>query len=208
MAQYFSVHPFNPQPRLLRQAAQLLGKSGLVAIPTDSSYAVVAALDDKRAAEALRRLRGVDERHHLTLLVADLSEIGQLARVDNKQYRLLKAAMPGAFTFIMQATHEVPRRLSHPSRKTIGVRMPDHPVVRELLKETGPLLSSTLIPPGETEALNDPVEIRARFEHELAAVIEGGPCPNRSTTVVDLTGPAPEVLRLGRGDPKLIGIEG
>lgn len=159
MAQYFSVHPENPQPRLLKQAALLLGRGNLLAIPTDSSYAVVAALEDKQAADALRQLRGIDERQHLTLLARDLADLGQLARVDNTQYRLLKTATPGPFTFIMEATREVPRRLSHPSRKTIGLRVPDHPVVRGLLAETGPLLSSTFIPAGETEALNDPEEI-------------------------------------------------
>lgn len=206
MAQYFSVHPENPQPRLLKQAAVLLGGGNLLAIPTDSSYAIVAALDDKQAADALRRLRGIDERHHLTLLVRDLADLGQLARVDNTQYRLLKTATPGPFTFIMEATREVPRRLSHPSRKTIGLRVPDHPVVRGLLAETGPLLSSTLIPAGETEALNDPEEIRSRYEHQLAGVIEGGACPGQPTTIIDLTGSTPEIIRLGRGDPALIGL--
>jgi len=206
MAQYFSVHPENPQPRLLKQAAVLLGRGSLLAIPTDSSYAIVAALDDKQAADALRRLRGIDERQHLTLLVRDLADLGQLARVDNTQYRLLKTATPGPFTFIMEATREVPRRLSHPSRKTIGLRVPDHPVVRALLAETGPLLSSTLIPAGETDALNDPEEIRSRYEHQLAGVIEGGACPGQPTTVIDLTGPTPEIIRLGRGDPALIGL--
>ncbi len=206
MAQYFSVHPENPQPRLLKQAALLLGRGNLLAIPTDSSYAVVATLDDKQAADALRRLRGIDERQHLTLLVRDLADLGQLARVDNTQYRLLKTATPGPFTFIMEATREVPRRLSHPSRKTIGLRVPDHPVVRALLAETGPLLSSTLIPAGETEALNDPEEIRSRYEHQLAGVIEGGACPGQPTTVIDLTGSTPEIIRLGRGDPALIGL--
>lgn len=206
MAQYFSVHPENPQPRLLKQAAVLLGKGNLLAIPTDSSYAVVAALEDKQAADALRRLRGIDERQHLTLLARDLADLGQLARVDNTQYRLLKTATPGPFTFIMEATREVPRRLSHPSRKTIGLRVPDHPVVRGLLAETGPLLSSTFIPAGETEALNDPEEIRSRYEHQLAGVIEGGACPGQPTTVIDLTGSIPEIVRLGRGDPALIGL--
>ncbi len=208
MAQYFSVHPENPQPRLLKQAATLLRQGALLAIPTDSSYALVAALDDKQAADALRQLRGVDERHHLTLLARDLADLGQLARVDNSQYRLLKASTPGPFTFIMEATREVPRRLSHPSRKTIGLRVPDHPVVRGLLAETGPLLSSTLIPAGETEPMNDPEEIRARYERVLAGIIDGGACPGRPTTVVDLTGSEPQIIRLGGGDPIILGIRG
>src|SRR5690606_222505 len=150
--------------------------------------------------------RGIDPRQHLALLVRDLAELGQLARVDNSQYRMLKAGTPGPFTFIMEATRDVPRRLSHPSRKTIGLRVPDHPVIRELLAETGPLLSSTLIPPGETEALNDAEDIRAQFEHQLAGIIDAGACPGRPTTMVDLTGREPEILRLGRGDPAILGL--
>src|SRR5690606_4038652 len=182
------------------------GRGNLLAVPTDSTYALVAALDDKQAVDALRRLRGIDERQHLTLLVRDLAELGQLARVDNTQYRLLKTATPGPFTFIMEATREVPRRLSHPSRKTIGLRVPDHPVVRGLLAGTGPLLSSTLIPAGETDALNDPEEIRARFERQIAGVIEGGACPGQPTTVINLTGSVPVIVRLGRGDPASLGL--
>jgi len=147
MAQFFSVHPTNPQPRLLKQAAQLLRDGGLAAVPTDSSYAVIARLDDKAAADGLRRLRGLDERHHLTLICRDLAQIGHFARVDNRQYRLLKAATPGPYTFILEATREVPRRVSHPSRKTIGIRVPEHPVTLGLLELVGePLLSTTLIP--------------------------------------------------------------
>ncbi|OZI30585.1 threonylcarbamoyl-AMP synthase [Bordetella genomosp. 10] len=207
MAQFFSVHPANPQPRLLKQAAQLLRDGGLAAVPTDSSYAVIARLDDKAAADGLRRLRGLDERHHLTLICRDLAQIGHFARVDNRQYRLLKAATPGPYTFILEATREVPRRVSHPSRKTIGIRIPEHPVTLGLLELVGePLLSTTLIPEGETEALNDGEVIRERYEHELAAVIDSGACPKESTTVIDLTGPEPQVLRRGRGDPALLGI--
>jgi tRNA threonylcarbamoyl adenosine modification protein (Sua5/YciO/YrdC/YwlC family) len=206
MAQFFSVHPENPQPRLLKQAAQLLRDGGLVAVPTDSSYAVIARLDDKAAADGLRRLRGLDERHHLTLLCRDLAEIGHFARVDNRQYRLLKAATPGPFTFILEATREVPRRVSHPSRKTIGIRVPDHPVTLGLLEQMGePLLSTTLIPDGETEAMNDPEAIRERYQHEVAAVIDSGACPKEPTTVVDLTDDA-VIVRRGRGDPSLLGI--
>lgn len=208
MAQYFSVHSANPQPRLLRQAAQLLREGGLVALPTDSSYAVVAPLDDKAAADALRRLRGLDERHHLTVLCRDLAEIAQFARVDNAQYRLLKGATPGPWTFILEATREVPRRVSHPSRKTIGIRVPDHPVALALLElASGAVMSTTLIPEGETLPLNDPEEIRRRYQHELAAVIDAGACSLDPTTVLDLTTDPVQVLRVGKGDPARLGLQ-
>ncbi|ARP77526.1 L-threonylcarbamoyladenylate synthase [Bordetella genomosp. 6] len=208
MALLLTLHPENPQPRLIKQAAQWLSDGGLVAVPTDSSYAVVAPLDDKAAADALRRLRGLDERHHLTLLCRDLAEIGQFARVDNKQYRLLKAATPGPWTFILEATREVPRRVSHPSRKTIGIRVPAHAVALALLEQVGaPLLSTTLIPRDEEDALNDPEIIQERYQHELAAVIDAGACPQTPTTVVDLTGAEPAVLRRGGGDPAALGLD-
>jgi tRNA threonylcarbamoyl adenosine modification protein (Sua5/YciO/YrdC/YwlC family) len=207
MSQYFEVHPLNPQPRLLKQAAQLLHDGGVLAVPTDSSYALVCHLDDKAAAEQLRRLREVDDKHHLTLLCRDLSALATVARVDNRQYRMLKAATPGPYTFILEATKEVPRRLSHPSRRTIGLRVPDHPVLQELLALFGePLLATTLIPPGETEALNDPHEIRERYEKRLQAVIDAGACPMQPTTVVDLSGDEPVLLREGRGDPARLGL--
>ncbi|MVW71586.1 L-threonylcarbamoyladenylate synthase [Bordetella sp. 15P40C-2] len=207
MAIFFSIHPDNPQPRLLKQAAQWLNDGGLVAVPTDSSYAVVARLDDKAAADGLRRLRGLDDRHHLTLICRDLAEIGHFARVDNKQYRLLKAATPGPWTFILEATREVPRRVSHPSRKTIGIRVPDHLVTLGLLDAVGaPLLSTTLIPQGEEEALNDAEIIQERYAHQLAAVIDAGACPQLPTTVIDLTGDEPAVMRHGRGDPATLGL--
>src|SRR5215208_5042346 len=156
MAQYFDVHPENPQARLLKQAAALLERGGVVAIPTDSSYALACHLDDKAAVDQLRHIRGVDQRHHLTLLCRDLSELANYARVDNRQYRLLKAATPGAYTFILEATREVPRRVSHPQRKTIGLRVPDHRVLQELLSlHGGPLLATTLIPAHEADSLND-----------------------------------------------------
>jgi tRNA threonylcarbamoyl adenosine modification protein (Sua5/YciO/YrdC/YwlC family) len=208
MSQYFEVHPANPQPRLLKQAAQILHHGGVAAIPTDSSYALVCHLDDKAAAEQLRRIRGVDERHHLTLLCRDLSEVASYARVDNKQYRLLRAGTPGPFTFILEATKEVPRRVSHPSRRTIGLRVPDHAVTRALLDLLGqPLLATTLIAPDESEPMNDPERIRARFEKVVQAIVDAGACPMRPTTVVDLTGDPPVLLRLGRGDPALLGID-
>jgi tRNA threonylcarbamoyl adenosine modification protein (Sua5/YciO/YrdC/YwlC family) len=208
MSQYFEVHPANPQPRLLKQAAQILHHGGVAAIPTDSSYALGCHLDDKAAAEQLRRIRGVDERHHLTLLCRDLSEVASYARVDNKQYRLLRAGTPGPFTFILEATKEVPRRVSHPSRRTIGLRVPDHAVTRALLDLLGqPLLATTLIAPDESEPMNDPERIRARFEKVVQAIVDAGACPMRPTTVVDLTGDPPVLLRLGRGDPALLGID-
>jgi tRNA threonylcarbamoyl adenosine modification protein (Sua5/YciO/YrdC/YwlC family) len=207
MALLFSVHPANPQRRLLKQAAHWLNEGGLLAIPTDSSYAVVACLGDKAAAEALRRLRGLDERHPLTLLCRHLAEIGHFARVDNWQYRLIKAATPGPWTFILQATREVPHRVSHSSRKTIGIRVPDHTVALGLIEEVGaPLLSTTLIPKNEDEALNDAEVIRERYAYELAVIIDAGACARSPTTVIDLTGTKPLVLRRGRGDPSVLGL--
>lgn len=207
MTQRFEVHPQNPQPRLLKQAAQILHEGGIAALPTDSSYALVCRLDDKAAAEALRRMRQVDDKHHLTLLCRDLSELARFARVDNRQYRLLKLGTPGPFTFILEATKEVPRRLSHPSRRTIGLRVPDHPIAHELLALFGePLLATTLIPPGESEALNDPDEIVERFGHQLQAVVDAGACPHQPTTVVDLSGDTPTLLRQGRGDLARLGL--
>lgn len=207
MTQLFVVHSQNPQARLLRQAGQLLAGGGLVAVPTDSSYAVLARLDDKAAADALRRIRGLDERHHLTLLCRDLAEIGHFARVDNAQYRFLKKATPGPWTFILEATREVPRRVSHPSRKTIGIRVPDHRIALELIEHAGsPLMSTTLIPEGEDEPLNDAQEIYRRYGNQLAAVIDGGACPLMPTTVLDLTGPAPQIVRRGQGNLAGLGI--
>jgi tRNA threonylcarbamoyl adenosine modification protein (Sua5/YciO/YrdC/YwlC family) len=207
MSQLFEVHPDNPQPRLLKQAAQILHAGGVAAVPTDSSYALVCHLDDKAAAERLRKIRQVDDKHHLTLLCRDLSELANYARVDNQQYRLLKHATPGPYTFILEATKEVPRRLSHPSRRTIGLRVPEHKVLQLLLSELGqPLLATTLIPPGETEAMNDPREIRERFQKQLQAVVDAGACPMQPTTVIDLSGAEPVLVRQGRGDPAALGL--
>ena len=207
MSQLFEVHPQNPQPRLLKQAAQILHGGGIAAIPTDSSYALVCHLDDKGAAEALRRVRGVDDRHHLTLLCRDLSELANYARVDNRQFRLLKLGTPGPYTFILQATKEVPRRVSHPQRRTIGLRVPDHRVTQALLAELGqPLLATTLIPPGEDEPMNDPQAIRERFQKLLQAVVDAGACPMQPTTVVDLTDDDPVLVRVGRGNPTALGL--
>ena len=207
MAQYFELHPDNPQPRLLKQAAALLTQGGVLAVPTDSSYALVCHLDDKTASDRLRALRGVDDKHHLTLLCRDLSELSTYAKVDNQQFRLLKAATPGPFTFILEATKEVPRRLSHPSRKTIGLRVPEHKVLLDLLAQHGaPLLATTLIPAGETEPLNDAQDIRERYEHQLAGVLDAGACSLEPTTVVDLSSDAPTLLRQGGGDITLLGL--
>lgn len=208
MAQIFVVHPENPQSRLLQQAGELLQKGGLVAVPTDSSYAIVARLDDKDAANNLRRIRGLDERHHLTLLCRDLADISHFAKVENAQYRVLKMATPGPWTFILPATKEVPRRVSHPSRKSIGIRVPNHKVTRALIDAFGsPLLSTTLIPSGEDLPLNDAQEIFQRYQHDLAAVVDGGPCPFEPTTVIDMTTENPQVTRLGSGDPTQLGID-
>jgi tRNA threonylcarbamoyl adenosine modification protein (Sua5/YciO/YrdC/YwlC family) len=212
MPQYFEVHPHNPQPRLLTQAVELIKRGGVLAIPTDSSYALVCQLDDKAAVDKLRRIRQVDERHHLTLLCADLSELASYAKVDNQQYRLLKLATPGAFTFILDASKEVPRRVSHPSRKTIGLRVPDHNVVHELLALYGaPLLGTTLIMPGDTQPLNEPDEIREQLRHAVDGVLDAGACTLQPTTVLDLTpmrtGGAPEVVRDGAGDWRALGLE-
>ncbi|MBC7481040.1 MAG: threonylcarbamoyl-AMP synthase [Rhizobacter sp.] len=207
MSQYFEVHPENPQTRLLKQAVQILHAGGIAAIPTDSSYALVCHLDDKTAAENLRRIRGVDDKHHLTLLCRDLSELASYARVDNKQYRLLKLGTPGPFTFILEATKEVPRRLSHPSRRTIGLRVPAHAVTQALLELLGqPLLATTLIAPGEAEPMNDPHEIRDHFQKRIQAVVDAGACPMQPTTVVDLTEEPPVLVRQGRGDARLLGL--
>ena len=211
MAQFLQVHPDNPQPRLLKQAVQLLERGGIVAVPTDSSYALVCHLDDKAAIEHMRRIRQVDDKHHLTLMCRDLSELANYARVDNRQYRLLKAATPGAYTFILEATKEVPRRVSHPQRKTIGLRVPLNKTLLDLLELHGaPLLATTLIAPGETDPMNDAEEIRDRFEHDLAAVIDAGACALQPTTVVDLTpmdgGSDPEVIRQGRGPLSALGL--
>ncbi len=207
MAQYFDVHPDNPQARLLKQAVALLEKGAVLAVPTDSSYALVCHLDDKAAVDNLRRIRGVDDKHHLTLLCRDLSELASYARVDNAQYRLLKSATPGPYTFILEASKEVPRRVSHPSRKTIGLRVPEHTVLQALLAlHEGALLATTLIPPGEQLPLNDAGDIRSRFEKLVAGVIDAGACPLEPTTVIDLTGAQPQLIRQGRGDPARFGL--
>jgi tRNA threonylcarbamoyl adenosine modification protein (Sua5/YciO/YrdC/YwlC family) len=207
MTQYFEVHPQNPQARLIRQAAQIIQGGGIVAAPTDSAYALVCRLDDKAAVEKLRRIRGVDEKHHLTLLVRDLSEIATYARVDNRQYRQLKAVTPGPYTVILEATKEVPRRLSHPSRKTIGIRVPENAILLALLEALGePLIGTTLQLPGDEQMLSDPDEVRERLDRQIELVIDGGAGTLEPTTIVDLTGPDAELVREGRGDPAAFGL--
>ena len=200
MAQYFEIDPRHPQPRLIARAAEILRAGGVIAYPTDSCYALGCHTGDKDAMLRLRRIRRVDERHHFTLMCRDLSELGAYARVDNARYRLLKALTPGSYTFILEATRELPRRLLHPRRRTIGLRVPDHPVAQALLAALGePLLSSTLALPDDEFPLNDGREIRRRLEHDVELVLDGGPCGTEPTTVVDLTGPAPQIVREGKG---------
>ncbi|MDH5205193.1 MAG: L-threonylcarbamoyladenylate synthase [Hylemonella sp.] len=207
MAQYFEVHPDNPQPRLLKQAVALLTQGSVLAVPTDSSYALVCHLDDKAAVDRMRQIRGIDDKHQLTLLCRDLAELANYARVDNAQFRLLKAATPGPYTFILEATKEVPRRVSHPSRKTIGLRVPDHRALQALLELHGaPLLATTLILPGDSDPLNDAQEIRERLERQVAGVLDAGACPLEPTTVVDLSEGEVTLLRLGRGDAGVLGL--
>ena len=207
MTQLFSVHPDNPQPRLLKAAAALLQQGEVLAVPTDSSYALVCHLDDKAAVDQLRRIRGLDDKRLLSLICRDLSELASYARVDNTQFRLLKLGTPGPFTFILEASKEVPRRVSHPHRKTIGLRVPEHSVLLDLLElHEGPLLATTLILPGDDEPLNDPDEIIERLGKQVAGVIDAGACALEPTTVIDLSGDVPEVLRRGRGDPAELGL--
>lgn len=201
MSQFFQIHPDSPQPRLIRQAVAILREGGLIAYPTDSSYALGWRIDDKTAMERVEQLRQTDRTHNFTVVCRDLADIGTYARIENAQFRLLKAATPGPFTFILLATRELPRRLHNPKRKTIGIRIPDNAIARALLDELGePMMSSTLILPDEELPLNDPYEIRERLEHRLDLVIDGGPCPLEPTTVLDLTDPPPQLLRQGRGD--------
>jgi len=207
MSQFFQIHPDNPQLRLIKQAVQIISQGGIVAIPTDSCYALVCHLDDKDAVARLRRIRGVDEKHHLTLLCRDLSEIALYAKVDNSQYRMLKAVTPGPFTMILEATKEVPRRLSHPSRKTIGLRVPENPITRALLDELKqPLLATTLILPDHDEPLTDPLEIREQLEKLVELVIDGGYCTTLPTTVIDMSDGEPVLVRQGRGNASQFGL--
>lgn len=208
MAQFFTIHPDSPQSRLIRQSVEIFRSGGVVAYPTDSSYALGCILGEKDAQERIRAIRGVDENHHFTLVCRNLAEIGVYAKVDNSQFRLLKANTPGSYTFILQASREVPRRLQHPKRSTIGLRVPDHAVTLALLEELNePLLSMTLMLPGDETPLSEAWEIRERLEKQVDLVIDAGACDVLPTTVVDLTGEAPELVRLGKGDPARFGLE-
>lgn len=203
MSQFFQIHPVTPQKRLVKQAVEILQKGGVVVFPTDSGYAIGCHLDDKPALDRIKRIRRLDDKHNFTLICRDLSDVGLFAKVGNTQYRLLKQFTPGAYTFILDATSEVPRRLLHPKRKTIGIRVPDNASVQALLAELGePIMSSTLILPGAEEPMTDPENIRDKLEHELDLIIDGGFCGLEATTVVNMTGPAPEVTRVGKGDPE------
>ena len=208
MARYLTIHPDDPQQRLLAQAADVVRQGGVVAIPTDSCYALGCHLGDKDAVERIRRIRDVDERHHLTLMCRDLSEIAQFARVDNAQYRLLKATTPGSYTFILEGTKELPRRVLHPKRKTIGLRVPAHKGALALLAELGePLLTSTLTLPGDEAPLTEGWEIQDRLDDHLELILDGGHCGTEPTTVIDLTRLPPELIRTGRGPLAPFGLE-
>jgi tRNA threonylcarbamoyl adenosine modification protein (Sua5/YciO/YrdC/YwlC family) len=208
VAQFFSIHPTHPQRRLIRQAAEMVRRGGLIAYPTDSCYALGCQLGAARALERLRTIRGIDERHHLTLMCRDLSEIANHAIVDDARFKVLKRVTPGSYTFILRARREVPRRLMHPRRKTIGVRVPDHAVALALLAELNePMLSTTLALPGEATPLSDPQDIRVRLERELDLVIDSGPCDTQPSTVIDLTADEPQVLRKGKGSLAPFAVE-
>jgi tRNA threonylcarbamoyl adenosine modification protein (Sua5/YciO/YrdC/YwlC family) len=208
MSQFFTIHLDNPQPRLIKQAAELVRKGGVIVYPTDSGYALGCHLGDKDAVARIRKIRAVDDKHHMTLVCRDLSEIAHYSRVDNVQFRLLKSNTPGSYTFILDATKEVPKRLQHPKRNTVGLRIPDHPVALALLQELGePLLSSSLILPGEEMTMHDAEAIRELLDHQVDLVIDGGPVGLEPTTVIDLTGPTPLLLRRGKGDITPFSIE-
>jgi tRNA threonylcarbamoyl adenosine modification protein (Sua5/YciO/YrdC/YwlC family) len=205
MAQFFQIHPDNPQVRLIRRTVEIVRDGGVIVYPTDSSYALGCLIGDKTAMDRIRRIRQVDDSHNFTLVCRDLSEIATYARVDNRDYRLLRNLTPGAYTFIHKATKQVPRRLQHPKRKTIGIRVPDNRISQDLLAELGePLMSSTLILPGDDEPLTDPYEMRELLDHQVDLVIDGGYCGLEATSVVDMTGETPEVVRAGKGDVSLL----
>jgi tRNA threonylcarbamoyl adenosine modification protein (Sua5/YciO/YrdC/YwlC family) len=208
VSQFFTLHPTHPEMRLIKRAVDIVRSGGVIAYPTDSCYALGCHIGDKSAMERIRRIRDVDERHHFTLVCRDLSEIGTFAKVNNAQYRLLKAHTPGSYTFILQATRELPRRLAHPKRATIGVRVPEHPVAHALLAELNePLLSSTLMLPGDENPLNDAGEIRDRLNHQLELILDGGVCGIEPTSVIDLSESDPILVRQGKGDVSAFGFD-
>jgi tRNA threonylcarbamoyl adenosine modification protein (Sua5/YciO/YrdC/YwlC family) len=205
MAQFLDIHPQNPQKRLVQQAVKIIDEGGLIVYPTDSSYAFGCHIGDKNAMERIQRIRKLDNKHHFTLVCSDLSEIGTYAKVDNSSYRLMKTLTPGPYTFLLKATSEVPRRLMNPKRKTIGVRVPDNIITHSILEELGqPIMSSTLISPGEKDALDDVEDICERFKHDVELIIVGGPCGVEPTTVINLIDGNPEVLRFGKGDAEFL----
>ncbi len=207
MSQFFAIHPVNPQARLIKRAAEIVRAGGIIVYPTDSCYALGCHIGDKAAMERIRTIRGIDTRHHLTLVCRDLSELATYARVDNQQFRLLRAATPGSYVFILEATRELPKRLQHPKRRTIGLRIPNHPVVNALLAELGePLLSSTLLLHGDEHPQTDAQEIRERLERQVDLILDGGSCGIEPTTVVDLTGPTPVLIRAGKGSFAPLGL--
>jgi tRNA threonylcarbamoyl adenosine modification protein (Sua5/YciO/YrdC/YwlC family) len=207
MAQYLQIHPTHPQARLLRLAVQAVRDGSLIAYPTDSSYALGCRLDDAEAARRIRAIRALDERHHFTVMCGTLADAGRFGRMDNWQFRLMRQGVPGPFTFLLPASREVPRRVQHARRSTIGVRVSDHPVVQGLLAEMGgPILTSTLLLPGDERPLNEAEEIRRRLASRVDLILDAGACPNEPTTVVDLAVDPPVVVRLGRGDPARLGL--
>ncbi|MFD2762881.1 L-threonylcarbamoyladenylate synthase [Micromonospora eburnea] len=202
MARYYDLHPDNPQPRTLRQVVDLVRGDGLIAYPTDSCYAFGCRIGNRDGVDRIREIRRLDDRHHFTLVCRDFAQLGQFVKVSNSVFRLVKAAIPGSYTFILPATQEVPRRLQEPRKRTVGVRVPRHTVTQALLAELGePLLSSTLLLPGDEEPMTQGWEIKERLDHLVDAVIDAGECGLEPTTVVDLSGPEPEILRHGAGDP-------
>jgi tRNA threonylcarbamoyl adenosine modification protein (Sua5/YciO/YrdC/YwlC family) len=207
MSQFFTLHPTHPEARLIKRAAEIVRSGGVIAYPTDSCYALGCHIGDKAAMERIRKIRDVDERHHFTLVCRDLSEIGTFAKVNNSQYRLLKAHTPGSYTFILQATRELPRRIAHPKRATVGVRVPEHVAALALLAELNePLLSSTLMLPNDVEPLNDADEIRRKLNHQVDLILDGGACGVVPTTVIDLSGDEPILVRQGKGDSTVFGF--
>ncbi len=209
MAQYFQIHPENPQPRLIKRTVEILRDGGVIVYPTDSSYALACRLDDKRALERIRRIRHLGEKHNFTLVCRDLSQVAQFVRVGNEAHRLIRALTPGPYTFVLKATREVPRRFQHPSRKTVGIRIPAHPVAQAILEELEePIFSTTLILPEETQALEDPAEIRERLEKQVDLVIDAGIIPYEPTTIINMSDDRPEVVRHGKDDGRLQSLLG